>query len=119
MDALALISLGDGTGRWLALTPEALTEALRRGAALMPAPSARETHNAALGLRDAAEAAAALGVKASWLLAKARLNEIPYVKVGRYPRFDVSAVAQHLAKGPSDQRSSYPCTPPNALKGKG
>jgi excisionase family DNA binding protein len=39
-------------------------------------------------LLDAKGAAALLNVPASWVLAEARANRIPHVRLGRYVRFD-------------------------------
>lgn len=39
-------------------------------------------------LINADEAADLLGVPASWVLAQARRNRIPHVRLGRYVRFD-------------------------------
>lgn len=38
-------------------------------------------------LLDATEAARLLSVPASWVLAEARVNRIPHVRLGRYVRF--------------------------------
>jgi excisionase family DNA binding protein len=40
------------------------------------------------GLVDAAAAAALLGVPRSWVLAQARAQRIPHVRLGRYVRFE-------------------------------
>ncbi len=39
-------------------------------------------------LLNAKQAADLLGVPASWLLAQARRDKVPYVKLGKYVRFD-------------------------------
>ena len=39
-------------------------------------------------LVDAEAAAELLGVKASWVLAEARADRIPHVRLGRYVRFE-------------------------------
>ena len=39
------------------------------------------------------------GVPASWFLDKARCNEIPYIKAGKYVRFDREEVINILRKG--------------------
>jgi excisionase family DNA binding protein len=41
-------------------------------------------------LLDAAAAAELLNVPASWVLAEARANRIPHIKLGRYVRFDAA-----------------------------
>lgn len=39
-------------------------------------------------LLDAKEAGDLLGVPGSWLLAQARRNRVPHVRLGKYVRFD-------------------------------
>jgi excisionase family DNA binding protein len=41
-------------------------------------------------LLDAKQAAALLSVPASWLLAQARRDAVPHVRLGRYVRFDAA-----------------------------
>lgn len=40
------------------------------------------------GLIDAAEAGELLGVPKSWVLAEARADRVPHVRLGRYVRFE-------------------------------
>jgi hypothetical protein len=60
----------------------------------MPAaPSDRSKPDAAdapfpAPLLDAKAAGTLLGVPATWMLAEARADRVPYVKLGRYVRFD-------------------------------
>lgn len=59
-------------------------------------------------LVDAKAAAAALGVPATWVLAEARADRIPHVRLGRYVRFDIAelrgwAADQH--RGPRTRGS--------------
>ena len=56
------------------------------------APSARATvaHTSVAPLLDAKGAAALLNVPASWVLAEARADRIPHVRLGRYVRFDAA-----------------------------
>jgi excisionase family DNA binding protein len=42
------------------------------------------------GLLNAAQAAALLNVPASWVLAEARHDRIPHVRLGRYVRFEAT-----------------------------
>lgn len=44
-------------------------------------------------LLDAAGAAELLAVPKSWLLAEARADRIPHVRLGRYVRFDAEELA--------------------------
>jgi excisionase family DNA binding protein len=53
------------------------------------APEKRETHDR---LIDAREAAALLNVPDTWILAEARANRIPHVRLGRYVRFDCATL---------------------------
>jgi excisionase family DNA binding protein len=48
------------------------------------------------GLVDAAVVAKQLGVPKSWVLESARSGAIPYIKLGRYVRFDLDDVAAWL-----------------------
>ena len=54
------------------------------------APTARAVvlHTSAAPLLDAKGAAALLNVPATWVLAEARAERIPHVRLGRYVRFD-------------------------------
>jgi excisionase family DNA binding protein len=54
-------------------------------------------------LIDAAGAAELLSVPRSWVLAEARADRIPHVRLGRYVRFDAAELAgwwQTRARGP-------------------
>jgi hypothetical protein len=64
-------------------------------ATILIAPDARL---GAPPLIDADAAGELLGVPASWLLAQARANAVPHVRLGRYVRFDADELevwAQH------------------------
>ena len=54
----------------------------------MSATTSSEPHTTEHGLLDANGASALLNVPASWVLAEARANRIPHVRLGRYVRFD-------------------------------
>lgn len=43
-------------------------------------------------LIDAAEASGLLGVPATWVLAEARANRVPHVRLGKYVRFEPDAL---------------------------
>lgn len=45
-------------------------------------------------LIDAAQAGDLLGVPKSWVLAEARADRIPHVRLGRYVRFEPDALEQ-------------------------
>jgi excisionase family DNA binding protein len=55
-----------------------------------PAPAAAPLSH----LLDAAEAGRLLSVPASWVLAEARANRIPHVRLGRYVRFSADDLEQ-------------------------
>jgi excisionase family DNA binding protein len=64
----------------------------------VPAPPA-----AAAPLLNAKQAAELLNVPPSWLLAQARRDAIPHIRLGRYVRFvasDLEQWAQQRARGP-------------------
>jgi excisionase family DNA binding protein len=48
-------------------------------------------------LLDAQQAAELLNVPPSWLLAQARADKIPHIKLGRYVRFDPDDLAAWVA----------------------
>ena len=50
-------------------------------------------------LVDVLEISHILGVRTSWLYEHARKGKIPFVRVGRYLRFDVEEVLAFLRKG--------------------
>lgn len=55
------------------------------------------------GLLDAAAAGALLGVPKTWVLAEARADRIPHIRLGRYVRFEESELKawwQTRARGP-------------------
>lgn len=54
-------------------------------------------------LIDAAEAAELLSVPKTWLLAEARADRVPHVRLGRYVRFDpdeLATWARERTRGP-------------------
>lgn len=54
-------------------------------------------------LLDAEQAAALLAIPKSWVLAEARADRIPHVRLGRYVRFDAAeleAWARERTRGP-------------------
>jgi excisionase family DNA binding protein len=55
-----------------------------------PAPAAAHLSP----LLDATEAGRLLSVPASWVLAEARANRIPHVRLGRYVRFSAEELAE-------------------------
>ena len=94
-----LVPLPDG--RWLALEAGELRAALSRAEALgfgSNTPPATPPV-APVELCDSREMARALGVADTWVEAAAKSGEIPCVRVGRYLRFDRTAVLAALANG--------------------
>lgn len=62
-------------------------------------------------LIDAKAAGRLLGVPHTWLLAQARADRIPHVRLGRYVRFnadDLRAWAQSRARGPRPRSTTPP-----------
>ncbi len=60
-------------------------------------------------LLNAEQAADLLNVPASWVLAEARAERIPHVRLGRYVRFDAEELAawwQTRARGPWRDRGA-------------
>lgn len=53
-------------------------------------PLVGDSHGALSPLLDSKDAAALLNVPASWVLAEARADRIPHVRLGRYVRFDTT-----------------------------
>jgi hypothetical protein len=102
-----LIPLPDG--RWLALKRDALQAALTEGASVIqPSIEADESQVPAIRrLLTANEIGALTNLDASWFLSRARLNEIPHVRLGKYVRFDPATVLAHLARG-TDTRTADP-----------
>ncbi|MEJ7893531.1 MAG: helix-turn-helix domain-containing protein [Solirubrobacteraceae bacterium] len=74
-------------------------------------------------LLDAGQAAALLSVPKSWVLAEARADRIPHVRLGRYVRFEADALEawwQSRSRGPrlpADKRKAPPrrLEPPGGL----
>lgn len=61
------------------------------------------------GLLTAEQAAELLNVPASWVLAEARADRIPHVRLGRYVRFDAAELEswwQTRARGPWRKRTA-------------
>jgi excisionase family DNA binding protein len=78
-------------GRWLALTPETLREALEAGSALMT-PQNGNALRTDEPLVDSDELATLLKVPAGWFEQKAREGVIPSLEFGRWRRFRRSEV---------------------------
>lgn len=104
-----LVALPDG--RWLALDPAALTEALQAGAEIMPSASSPQVA-AFEALVDAETAAAQLGVTARLLEDYTRAGIAPHYRVGRFVRYRPSELAAHFQVGgatpPTDSQSVTP-----------
>jgi excisionase family DNA binding protein len=63
------------------------------------------------GLLNAEQAGALLAVPKSWLLAAARADRIPHVRLGRYVRFseaELEAWAREQARGPRNGNGAGP-----------
>lgn len=95
-----LVHLPEPVG-WIALTPDALREAQERAREAIGTEPPRNGSATRAETREcvgAEEAARALGVEASWLMRQARMRKVPFLKVGKYNRFDVDALRAHLAR---------------------
>lgn len=69
-----------------------------------PATTFAEEQGAPLRLVDAAQAGGLLGVPKSWVLAEARADRIPHVRLGRYVRFEPAELERWWAarrRGPT------------------
>ena len=67
------------------------------------------SHSSGVGLLDARQAAELLNVPASWILAEARAERIPYIPLGRYRRFDAEELThwwRDRARGPWRDRGA-------------
>ena len=56
------------------------------------------------------EMASRLDVPVSWLYSRTRTNEIPYLKLGKYVRFDVDQVMEWIQKKQNqitEERGTY------------
>ncbi|MGH7068859.1 MAG: helix-turn-helix domain-containing protein [Acetobacteraceae bacterium] len=95
MSDRVLIPLSDG--RWLALAPEQLSQALEAGAAVMGGPQSSTQAGEAEPLMDAVQLAEALSLPTTWIEQAAREGRIPSVQAGRWRRFRRSAVEEALA----------------------
>lgn len=92
-DALLLIPFN---GELLALDLDEYMRAAARGRELVPQVSRGTT--AELDRIVTAEQAEELtSVPASWFLEQARKGEIPHLKFGKYPRFEMNRLREYLA----------------------
>ncbi len=91
-DTLLLISIG---GEHLALTRAEFEQARARGRELMPA-TPPPTNTPADRILDAEGMAQETGVPASWFLEQARQGTIPHIRAGKYVRFQIAEVLDHL-----------------------
>lgn len=86
-------------GRWLVLDEASFAAGLVAGQELDANVGLESVKRAeARALLTAEETARVLGVDANWLLIRARRREVPFVKLGKYVRFDPQAVIAHCAK---------------------
>ena len=74
-----------------------------------PYALASTAHPGVVSLLDAKGAAALLNVPATWVLAEARADRIPHVRLGRYVRFDAAELQvwwQGRRRGPWRSRGA-------------
>ena len=102
-----LVPLSDG--RWLALDPDAFARALRDGEQVIPparSSASESTPTDARALLTSQQMEERTGVPASWWLKQARERRIPHQLFGKYPRFDLDALArEHLVTAVESGRS--------------
>jgi excisionase family DNA binding protein len=94
-----LFTDGNHTNGTVKLDPESVT-ALAAALADVTRPDG--------ALLDAEGAAKLLGVPASWILAEARADRVPHMRLGRYVRFDADelrAWASARSRGPRARRT--------------
>ena len=97
-----LFHLPDPIG-WIALTPDALRDAqalARVAIGVEKTSDERARHAEAPDYVSAEVAAQALAIDASWLLRRARMGKVPFLKVGKYRRFCIDELRIHFAKEP-------------------
>jgi excisionase family DNA binding protein len=82
------------------LPPDERDRLVRLCAAALAALSVRASHptngDDHSALLTARQVAAMFGVPETWPREQARLGRLPFVRIGRYVRFDPEAVRQHL-----------------------
>jgi glucose-6-phosphate 1-dehydrogenase len=96
-------------GTLLALTTEQLNEALVRGQRYEgQLTSYRVPQGHQERIRDAEGMEAETGIPASWFLEQARKGRIPHIRAGKYVRFKLGEVLNHLkgASRPGDRLSA-------------
>ena len=97
-----LLHLAEPIG-WIALTADALHEARAHACSVMgisTITSGEPARPERPPLRTPEEAARILAVEASWLLRQARDGRIPYIRLGKYVRFDVAAIIAQGMRAP-------------------
>ena len=77
-----------------------------------PLPSAIEigSMRASKRLLDSTAAAELLGVPKTWVLAEARANRIPHIRLGRYVRYEATQLEawwQARRRGPAPRRGQH------------
>lgn len=95
-------------GQWLALSPEALHEALRQGREAMAETQPENSQQSAPDrVLDAGGMETATQIPASWFLEQARQGKLPHIRAGKYVRFRLNEVLEALLTGtrPGDRLS--------------
>lgn len=97
MEQPAMVLVPFGTD-WLAMSAEQFQEARERGRSLAPAAAKPQIATAEPDrIFDAGAMEKATGIPATWFLEQARRGEIPHLRAGKYVRFNLGAVIEHLA----------------------
>jgi len=115
---LILVPFGSG---FLALTPEQVNTARKLAQELVPATGNADADSSdAPKLVDAEGMEALTSVPASWWLEQARQKKIPFVRAGKYVRFDaVAATAALETSPPRAAKSRSPAPDPRIASAQG
>lgn len=83
-------------GLWLALPKQQFLEAIARGAEISEVHQSRPVESEAEVLLTAEGMASVTGVPASWFSEQARRGKVPSIPFGKYVRFRLKEVLEHL-----------------------
>jgi hypothetical protein len=95
-DSFILIPFGDS---FLAVTPNEIKTAKERARAIMgdaPGPTSNGNHGPEIV--GAEEAEKLTSIPASWYLEQARKNRIPHLRFGKYVRFKLKDIIEHVER---------------------
>jgi excisionase family DNA binding protein len=95
-----LLYLPDPVG-WIVIAPDALVTAQAAASEVLGATATNQTwaaRGSATALLTAKDAAGLLGVEPSWLLRQAREGRIDHVRIGKYVRFQPTAIIEQCTR---------------------